>query len=255
MKRRAVVGVLVLLAVGATGCRWPWQEPQTIRAYIVHHAEGAFKELNRRFERQAGIRVDASYACRRSMYQIMSTNRDGDIYVTSSFENLQKARREGLSEGPIVNAGELLPAIEVARGNPKQITCLADLAKPGVRVCLGHEKACMGRVAKEILEKNKLADKIAPNVALRVAGEHNIAASVDGQKVDATIVWLSTILEAGSDKVEAIAIPPEQNLIEPIGLLVLETGKNKERAKKFAAFVQGPKAKKILAEAGLKRQR
>ena len=181
--------------------------------------------------------------------------RDGAIPVgTSSFENLQKARQDGLSTGPIVNAGELLPVIEVAKGNPKQITCLADLAKPGVRVCLGHERACMGRVAKEILEKNKLADKIAPNVVSRVAGEQKIAASVDGQKVDATIVWLSTILEVGSDTVEAIPIPPERNLIEPVGLLVLETGKNKEGAKKFAAFVQSPKAKKILAEAGQRRQ-
>jgi len=255
MTRRAWIGVWVFLAVAAAGCGCPWAKRPTLRAYMVHHAEGAFEAINAEFERQTGIRVDASYACRRSVLEIANENKDGDIFVNSGLENFRKVKDGGLSTGPIYNAGELLPAIAVAKGNPKKITGLADLAKPGVRVCLGSDKGCMGQVTRQLLEKNQLADKLAPNVVAREGSEMAIALSVDGQKVDAAIVWLPTILEAGADKVEAVAIPPEQNVTEPIGLFVLDGGKNKEGAKKFAAFIQGPAARKVLAEAGLRREK
>lgn len=254
MKRRVALAGCVLLAIGMAGWRWPWQKKKpTIRAYIVHHAEGAFKTLNRAFERQTGIHVDAAYACRRNMYHIVSKNRDGDIYVTSAPANLEKAKKDGLASEPIIAIGELLPVIEVIKGNPKGIKTLADLAKPGVRVVLGGERACMGRVAARILAKNRLTDTIAPNVVARVRGEQNIAKAVDGKAADATIVWLSTVRDIGSRTVETLAIPPEHNVIEPISTVLLDTGKNKEAARKFALFLQGGKARKILREAGLLR--
>ena len=253
MNRRLALVGCVLLAISIAGWRWPWQKKPAFRAYIVHHAEGAFKKLNKAFERESGIRVDAAYACRRNMYQVVSKNRDGDIYITSAPANLEKAKKDKLGSGPIVPVGELLPVIEVMKGNPRGIACLADLAKPGVRVVLGNERACMGRVTTRILTKTRLTDKIAPNVVSRVRGEANIAKAVDGKAADATIVWLSTVRDIGSRKVATIPIPPEQNIIEPISYLLLDTGANKALAHKFALFVQSPKAKKILMQEGLLR--
>ncbi len=222
-----------------------------VRAYVVHHVEHAFKSLARDFERETGIPVEATYACRRNLYNIVKEKSDGDLYVDSRHENLEQAGKDGLACGALVPVGELLPVIEVAKGNPKRIKELADLARSGVRVCLGAKAACMGRVAEGVLKKNGLAEKVTPNVVKHVVGEQNIAKSVDGKDVDATIIWLSTVRELGSAKVETVAIPAAQNLIDKIEATVLKTGKNRAGAEKLAEFLCGSGARKVLAEAGL----
>ena len=209
------------------------------------------------------MRVEATYACRGRrgllrppgkprVHQLVMRDRDGDIYITSRRSDLEWARTDGVASGPIVPIGEMVPVIEVMKGNPKNIRSLEDLARKGVRVSFAI--GCVGAVTEKILDQSKLTDKIAPNVVLRVRHERPAASSVDGEKADATITWLSTVREVGPEKYDAIAIPPDKNLIEPVLALVLDTGRNKAAAERFATFLQSPKAQKLLAEDGLKRQ-
>jgi len=255
MERWSKVGGFLLLAVGVVSCRCPWQKRETIRAYIVHHGEEALRRIVREFERESGIRVEASFACRRALFQIVSANNDGDVCITSGQRNIERFETQGLSRGPAVAVGELTPAIQVLKGNPKKITSLADLGKPGVRVMLGRPSGCIGLVANQVLEKSKLMDKVAPNVVGRVPGDRSVAASVDGKNVDACIVWSWTTREVGPRRYDIVPIPPEHNVIDPLGAVVLQTGKNEAGAEKFVAFLQGERAEKILTEAGLMSKR
>jgi len=264
MKQSVAVAALVACA---SGCGWvrPSAGTQgTVRAYIVHHVEYTMEKLAAQFERETGIHVDTTYACRGvvgvprppgrpSLHQMATGNRDGDIYITSRRSDLEDARKRKLGSREIIPIAELVPVIEVIKGNPENIRSLGDLAREGVRLSLGHEKSCVGNVTEQILAKNKLTDKVKPNVVLRVKGEKNIAKSVDGKKTDATIVWLSTLREVGPENYEPVLIPVEQNLIEPLSLLVLDTGRNKAAARRFAQFLQSPRAQKLFAADGLRR--
>ena len=265
----AVNGAWMLLALAAaaltSGCQrvGPREPKGTLRAYVVHHVEHSIRKLAKQFEEDTGIRVEATYACRgrpgkprpperARVHQLVMRNRDGDIYVTSRRLDLEWAQTDGVGSGPIVPIGEMVPVIEVLKGNPKNIRSLEDLARKGVRVSLAI--GCVGAVAATILDQSKLSEKVAPNVVLRIRHERPAASSVDGEKVDATITWLSTLREVGPEKYDAIAIPADKNLIEPVLALVLDTGRNKAAAERFATFLQSPKAQKLLAEDGLKRQ-
>jgi len=262
MKRLVVVVALVAVAAGC-GRVGPKAGPKgTVRAYVVHHVEHTMSKLASEFERETGIHVEATYACRGRrgrlrppgkprVHQLVMRNCDGDIYITSRRSDLEWARTDGVASGEIVPIGEMVPVIEVMKGNPKSIRSLDDLAKKGVRVSLAI--GCVGAVTEEILAKSKLTDKIAPNVVLRVRHERPAASSVDGKKADATVTWLSTVREVGPEKYDAIPIPVDKSLIEPVVALVLDTGKNKAGAERFAAFLQSPKAQKLLAEDGLRR--
>ena len=256
---------LVAAMVLAGGCRAPGQRKpkSSIRAYVVHHVEHTMSKLASEFEKETGIHVDASYACRgrRGMlrppgkprvHQLVMRNCDGDIYITSRRSDLEWARTDGVASSEIIPIGELIPVIEVMKGNPKNIRSVADLGKKGVRVSFAI--GCVGGVTETILANSKLTDKIAPNVVLRVPHERPAARSVDGTKADATITWLSTVREVGPEKYDAILIPPEKSLIEPLSLLVLDAGTNKAGAERFARFLQSPKAQKLLTEDGLKRE-
>jgi molybdate transport system substrate-binding protein len=243
----------MLVAAGWLGCQRPGRDPAAVRAYVVHLVQAPFQKLAADFERESGVRVDAIYACRRFLHEAAAKNGDGDLYINSNRATLDEVRKRGLATGSPATIAELVPAIVVMKANPKQIATLADLAKPGVRVCLGDPKGCMGSVADQILQNARVADKVAPNVVLRAPGEFDLARSVDGKKIDAAIVWASVVLEIERKDVEIIPIPPEANITEPVDLLILDTGKNKTGATRLAAFLQTPKAQKTLAEARLKR--
>jgi len=253
MKQGAVSGVLVFLAacVAGSGCSSS-EKKEAIRAYVVHHGKAAFTQLAQEFERQSGIHVETTFACRSELFEVVSEKQDGDVCVTTGLENIERFGKEGLSKSPPEPAGALIPFIEVVKGNPKKIASPADLARPGVRVVLGRSSGCLGGVADKILEKSKLTDKVTPNVVERVRGDRKVAGSVDGKKVDACIVWRCTTLEVGPERYESIPIPAEYNVVDPVAAVVLETGKNKAGAEKFMAFLRTEKAKKILSERGLR---
>ena len=252
MRRWATRVAAMLAAAGLAGCGRLGPQRETVRAYVVHLAQAPFQKLADDFERETGIHVDPSYACRRSLHAIAAENRDGDLYINSNAKTLGEVKKAGLTTASPVTLAHLVPAIVVMKGNPRQIASVADLAKPGVRVCLGDPKGCMGAIGDEILKKAGVADKAAPNVVLRSAGEFDIARSVDGTKIDAAIVWGSVVLEVERADVEIIPIPAELNVLEPVEMLVLDTGKNKAGAARLAAFLQSPKAQRVLAEARLK---
>ncbi|MBM4042185.1 MAG: hypothetical protein FJ290_27120 [Planctomycetes bacterium] len=221
-------------------------------AYVVHLAQTPFEKLADEFTRETGIRVDAAYACRRSLHQAVADNRDGDLYVNAKASATVEVRKAGLAAGEPIVIGHLIPAIVVMKGNPKGIASVADLAKPGVRLCLGNPKGCLGTLGLDILKKAGVADKAAGNIARQAGGEFDVARSVDGKEIDAAIVWGSVVLEVERTDVELVPIPAELNVLEPVEMLVLNTGRNKPGAARLAAFLQAPRAKQLLAEAKLR---
>jgi molybdate transport system substrate-binding protein len=246
-----MVAVLACLAGCHPGPRVT-EDPHAIQAFIVHHGEPAFNHLIGEFEKETGIGVHATYACRGPMPNVIRKVGGGDLCITNGQKHLDRLKEEGLSKGEPVRIGDVTPIIQVVKGNPKRVSSLADLARPGVRVVLCIPQGCIGRVSDEILRKNGLAEKVAKNVVRRVRGEHAVASSVDGKEVDACIVWSWTTLEVGPDKYDMIPIPAEANVIDPMAAVVLKTAKHEEEAKRFIAFLQTEKSQKVLADAELK---
>jgi molybdate transport system substrate-binding protein len=222
-----------------------------MRAYIVHHGEAGFRQIAERFEAETGCRVDIRFACRTGIYDLVKRKADGDLIVSSRRAVLEELRKEGLAGGPIVPIGEVIPVIEVDKGNPKKIWTLADLARPNVRVALPAEPGCMGTMARTLLEKNKLARMVARRTVARPKGHDETAASVLDEQVDAAIIWLWALRALGSDRVQAVSIPEAQNHIEPVEAMTLTTGQNRAAAQRFLKYLQGPEAQSILADAGL----
>jgi molybdate transport system substrate-binding protein len=252
MKRWTTAVVMVLFALGLAGCLPFGPRRERVKAYVVHLAQAPFQKLADEFEQETGIRVQAEYACRRSLGRTVIEERDGDLYVNANAAATVEVKKAGLAAAEPVVIAHLIPAIVVMKGNPKGIASVADLAKPGVRLCLGDPKGCLGSVGLDILKKAGVADKAAANVVRQAGGEFDVARSVDGKAVDATIVWGSVVLEVERTDVELVPIPAEFNVLEPVEMLVLNTGRNKAGAARLAAFLQSPRAQKLLAEARLR---
>ncbi|MFW6108353.1 MAG: substrate-binding domain-containing protein, partial [bacterium] len=216
--------------------------------YVVHHGSQAFERIEDAFEAETGIELDYIFACRTVIGTIVRDSQDGDVCVQSGQDDLAWLQEAGLTSGEPVPIAELIPVIEVAKGNPKGIESLADLARPDVGIGLGMKKGCLGVVADALFEKSGVAGKVEANIAKRTKGECNVAATVDDERVDAAIVWASTVQGCDPDRYDTVPIPSEHNSIDPLGAVVLNTGDNEAAARKFIAFLQSETARRILAE-------
>ena len=252
MRRWAVACGLALVAAGLVGCNDDGPKTTYVRAYVVHHGKEAFGRLAQEFEKDTGIPVDVTFACRTALSSIAIRNHDGDVCVTTGEGCLKWFGDAGLAAEAPAELGELIPVVQVMKGNPKQIESLADLGKPGVRIALGIPDGCLGVTASRVFERNGVLKQVEPNIVERVQGEHNVSLAVDGEKIDACVVWESTTRAVGLDQYDMVHIPLAKNAIDPVGAVVLNTGGNRAGARRFVEYLQCEKARKMLHEAGLR---
>ena len=252
MRRWAVTAGLALVAAGLVGCQDDKPKTTYVRAYVVHHGKEAFGRLAQEFEKDTGIPVDMTFACRTQLPSIVHQNHDGDVCVTTGKTYLAWFGNAGLGAEPPAEVGELIPVVQVMKGNPKQIETLADLGKPGVRIALGISEGCLGVTASRVFELNHVLKQVEPNIVERVQGEHNVSLAVDGEKIDACVVWESTTRAVGLDQYDIVRIPLTEDTTDPVGAVVLNTGGNRAGARRFVEYLQGGKARKMLHEAGLR---
>ena len=251
MKQRFCLAAMALLAAGCA--RWPGTDTgPMLRAYIVHHGEPTWNQLLADFERETGIHVECSYACRgANLVDLAVKGKDGDLFITDSAANVAELTEKGLSAAQPARLGEITPILQVMKGNPKKIASLADLARPGVRIVLCFPRGCLGRVSDKILANGGLTEKAAPNIVKRIPGEEAVAKAVDGVNADVAIMWSWVLPLVGPERYDAVAIAPEANVVDPVVAVLLKTGRNRAGAEKLVAFLQTEKAQKTLADAKL----
>jgi len=152
-----------------------------------------------------------------------------DVFASADEKNMQKLVTAGLVETPVTFARNKLE-IAVAPGNPKNITSLQDLAKPGISVVLEATGVPAGDYTRQV--ETQLGISITPK-SLEPDVKTAITQVTSGE-VDATVVYVTDVFAAGS-KVTGVPIPDSQqpSIVYPIA--VVKASSNQVAA---AAFVQ-----------------
>ena len=262
MKGSRIVIAAILVGVILVGCNtvtslyYTDHDSQTLLIYSGAGLKCAMDELGGEFEDETGVDVDIIYGGSGHIFGQLSTSRRGDIFIPGA----QYYTRQGIQEGLLYenqtrNVTYHIPCILVQKGNPKNISSLDDLARPGIKVALGSVEQCaIGRLSKKMLEKQGLYKDIkANNLEVTTATVNELLTHVTIGTVDATIVWednVGTLMEQG--KVDAIEIESSKNIIKAIPLSVTGCTKNPELAKEFMDFVCSEEGLRIWEENGFK---
>ena len=155
--------LLLCIAIATAGCApvGPGDapaRPPTLTVYSGGHVRKALEQIARRFERHAGCAVVYRTGASGKILAEAMEAREVDLYVAADLRAIRAAERANVvaAKIPIVF---LRLAIVVAKGNPKNIRALEDLARPGVRVFLEHPtKGCqVGAATRDLLTRNHLA--------------------------------------------------------------------------------------------------
>jgi len=213
-----------------------------------------YREAAILFERRYGVKVVLNLGGSGALLTALEITRSGDVYIPGSPEYLVLAKQRGIvnftaSEPKIL--AYLVPAIIVQKGNPKNITKLEDLAKPGIRVGIADPKSvCVGLYAKELLEKNRLWEAVSKNIVTYAASCEATAQLIYTGAVDAIIGW-HVFYYWNPDKADIIWIEPQR--IPKIGYIagaVTTFTKNKDLAIKFLDFLSSEEVSEIWRKYG-----
>ena len=164
----------------------------------------------------------------------------------------------GFSAFPILNTlaqidiskNELV--ILVKKGNPEQVRSLADLAKPGLRVGIGHEKQCaMGWLTQRTFDESGLKTEVMKNVVVQTPTGDMLVNQMRSGSLDAAVAYLSNAAGAAKD-LDAIRI---QGLacaiaIQPFG--IARDSVNKQLAERLLSTIRTEQSQEKFTSEGFR---
>ncbi|UCG49546.1 MAG: molybdate ABC transporter substrate-binding protein [Phycisphaerales bacterium] len=202
------------------------------------------------FEKQEGVKVVPDYAGSEVLLSKIKVHRRGDLYMPGDKYYVDKAEEAGMisSRRPVFY---WIPTILVRKGNPKNISGLVDLQKPGLKVGLGDPNACaIGRTADMLLSKTGISrESLKENLVYQSLTVNELGVQIQAGSLDAVIVW-DAMARYYAEYGDQIAIRREQNVISTVDIGVLKFSKDSELAERFIAFITSGAAGEIFAKHG-----
>ena len=238
--RRLLVSVFITLAAACS--------PSSSQSSGGNVTVYAASSLTHVFEQMAaeltGINVEFNFAGTPTLLHQLEEGAKAEVFASADETNMQKAVDAGLVASPSYFAENLLQIV-VPPDNPADVTGIADLARPGVKVALAAPAVPAGRYARESLAKAGI--DITP-----VTEEDNvkaIVAKVAAGEVDAGVVYITDAFAAGT-AVKRVAIAPEHNVVARYPIAILRSAGNPAGAQRFVDLVLSPRGQALLRQSG-----
>jgi molybdate transport system substrate-binding protein len=191
------------------------------------------------FEKRHPIKVSATYAGSGRLLGQLSSSRRGDLFMPGAEFYVDKAVESGFALPETKNAvAYFVPVIFVQKGNPHSVETLADFASKAMRIGLGDERAvAIGRRSKKLFEKNDVSyEDVLKNTVYASGTVNELGVAIEMKSIDATILW-DAVSRQFEDAGDVVAIPPEENIISTIPIVVLSFTRVREESKLFVEFV------------------
>ena len=215
----------------------------SINVFAAASLTSAFQAATSEFERaHPGFKVELSFGGSPTLVQQIQQGAPADIFASADEANMQKLVDSGQIAGKVQIFARNELSIVVAPGDPKHISSLADLSKPGLTIVLCGSTVPCGRYAAEAFAKAG----VAVPAASQEADVKAVLSKVALGEADAGIVYVTDV-RAAQGKVEGVAIPEAQNVVGRYPIAVLKEAKNPTGAQAFVDFILSPRGQAILA--------
>lgn len=191
-----------------------------------------------------GLSITYNFAGTSTLVSQIEQGAPADVIASADTANMIKLVNAGLVETPVVFARNKLE-IAVARGNPKHITSLADLARPGVAVVLEAPGVPAGDYTRSVLAR--LHVTVTPR-SLETDVKSALAKVTAGE-ADATVVYVTDVRAAGS-AVTGVSIPDSEQPVITYPIAVLKASKNQLAARAFVTSAVSGDVQRALVAAG-----
>jgi molybdate transport system substrate-binding protein len=200
---------------------------------------GSFRDpmekLAQLFERETGTKMVLSYGQSEDLLPQVKLHERGDVFVTHDPYPEYTSEADALLRA--VPVGYVAPVLVTAKGDPKGVTSLEDLAKPGLRVCLPNpDFSTCGEMVFALLEKKGIKDAVMANVGNALFRSHSeIASAISLGHRDAGVMW-NGVAHNWLDKIDVVPTPYEYDEEIRVNVMGLSYSKRRERVESFLEF-------------------
>ena len=239
MRQRNLVIAYVLwgcLFMAACGTK---EERTAVKEELVLLCGNSFvpptDEIIEQFEALHEVDIVTSAAGSEDFLPLVKAGGKGDILVTHDpYLDYVKEADAYLDSAHV---GYVAPVLAVAKGNPKGIQSIEDLAKDGLRVGLTDPQySTCGEMVFALLEKKGIKEAVLRNVENRLTkGHSNLGIFIQTGAVDAVIMW-NGVAHTFRDHLEIVSVPYEYDTDIRVHVIGLNYSKNPELVKEFIAF-------------------
>ena len=208
--------------------------------YCAAGVKSPVEAIAKAFEQESfGRPIQLQFGGSGTLLSNLQIAKRGDLFVAADNSYIDLAREQDLI-GEVVAVARQTPVIAVAKGNPKHIASVDDLARSDVRLALANpEAASIGQLAKKLLEVTGQWEKVAANAKVFKPTVSDVANDVMLGTVDAAILWDANVRQF-PEKLEAVDVPDWQNHPQDVTAGVLKFSEQPEAALRFAHYMRDP---------------
>ena len=250
--RTRLAAVVLLAALAATGCWGGRSAPGTgsgtgsptgITVFAAASLTAAFGKLGAEFTAaNPGTRVTFNFAGSQALATQIQQGAPADVFASADTTTMGKVKH--LVGAPQNFASNLLQIV-VARGNPKGVKGLADLARSDLKVVLAAPAVPAGRYARQALAARHVTVK---PVSLEVDVKA-VVTKVSLGEADAGIVYVTDVT-AAAGRVQGVGIPHDQNVPATYPIAVVTASGHRSQARAFVDLVRGAQGQQVLRSYG-----
>jgi molybdate transport system substrate-binding protein len=246
-----VVAAVFLAACGTSGggaSASPSVAPLTgtLSVFAAASLTASFNALGTSFQTaNRGVTVKFNFAGTPTLVTQIEQGAPADVFASADTTNMTKLTTDGFTTGTSQVFARNQLEIVVAPGNPKGITRLADLAKPGLIYISEGPTVPAGKYALQALATAGV--KVTPkSLETSVTA---VISKIELGEADAGIVYTTDIQAAGS-KVSGVPIPTADNVIATYPIVAVKGSTNLTVANAFVAYVLSATGQSTLATFG-----
>jgi|SRR5215510_3728257 ABC-type molybdate transport system substrate-binding protein len=189
-----------------------------------------------------------------------------DVYASVNLGHLKQLKASGAMESYMVYMHNELQ-IMVAKGNPKKIASIDDLAREDVRTSMPNpiNEGIMQFYIREVLERHAIWQVISggkecvscqttKNNWFTAVHHRETPDRIKTGQSDAGVVWRTEVLQARRDgaDVDAVTLPDEDSLRAEVAYVIgaMNGSPHRVEADAFLAFLQSPRGQDAYAKFG-----
>jgi molybdate transport system substrate-binding protein len=253
MRNRFVLLVSAILlaacgGTGGTGSSSPASSSLSgyINVFAAASLTASFNALGISFHQAyPGVGVNFNFAGTPTLVTQIEQGAPADVFASADTDNMTKLTTGGFTSGAPKAFARNQLEIVVAPGNPKSITGLADLAKPGLIYISEGPTVPAGKYSLQALATAGV--KVTPkSLETSVTA---VISKIELGEADAGIVYTTDIQAAGS-KVQGVQMPAADNVIATYPIVGVKGTRYPDVATAFIDYVVSATGQSTLATFG-----
>jgi molybdate transport system substrate-binding protein len=217
----------------------------TLEVFAAASLKESFTRLGNEFHAaHPGVSVVFSFGPSNGLALQITQGAPADVFAAASPDTMQTVVKAGDAGPPKTFATNSLE-MATPPDNPAQVSSLADLTRPGLKVAVCQAQVPCGAAATALFAKNRLTvHPVTYEVDVKT-----VLTKVQLGEVDAGLVYQTDVRAAGS-KVHGIPIPAGDNVSTTYPIAALTASPDQAAAEAFVAYVLSPEGAAALAAAG-----